>query len=62
MFLNVFFIKVKKHAFYVFFNLQINVFNFYGTNEPTNQQTHVIMPMEKVISKSLIVAYSSYVV
>jgi len=33
MFFNVFFIKVKKHVFYVFFS-KINVFIIYGENLP----------------------------
>jgi len=35
MFLIIFFIKVKKHTFYVFY-LQINVFNIYGLNHWTD--------------------------
>jgi len=35
-----FYIKVKKHAFYVFY-LQINVFNIYGSHNVTRQLTQV---------------------
>jgi len=32
MYVLMFFVKVKKHVFLCFLNLQINVFNIYGLN------------------------------